>query len=97
MDETKNTLPKTRNFRTSFGFSNDDIPIMMLNEKDDLWKRQSMSFARKCCLILSVLLCIATIIIFLYVIPCDNSSTICIPVSTKSFVSWDKTLDGVGE
>ncbi|XP_023245391.1 uncharacterized protein LOC106641812 isoform X2 [Copidosoma floridanum] len=98
LDETKNTGSRTRNGRTSFGYSSDNIPIMILNGpgQDDLWKRRDMSLLRKCCLVFSIILCIATILVFLFVIPCDNSS-ICLYSSSqpKTSLSWDKVLNGV--
>ncbi|XP_001608079.1 uncharacterized protein LOC100124186 [Nasonia vitripennis] len=97
LDETKNLANRARNGRNSFGYSTDNIPIMILDGQshDDLWKRHDMSPLRRFCLVASVLLCILTILIFLYVLPCDNSS-ICPPApEPKTSVSWDKTLEGV--
>ena len=99
LDETKNLANRARNGRNSFGYSNDNIPIMILDGQshDDLWKRHDMSSLRRFCLVASVLLCILTILIFLYVLPCDNSS-ICPPApAPKTSVSWDRTLEGVGK
>ncbi|XP_058797452.1 uncharacterized protein LOC131667776 [Phymastichus coffea] len=97
LDETKNLANRSRNGRNSFGYSNDNIPIMILDGQshDDLWKRHDMSPLRRFSLVVSVLLCVLTILIFLYVLPCDNSA-ICPPVpEPKTSVSWDKTLEGV--
>jgi hypothetical protein len=99
LDETKNLGNRTRNGRNSFGYSNDNIPIMVLDGQnhDDLWKRHDMSPLRRFCLVASVLLCILTILVFLYVLPCDNSSICLSAPEPKTSVSWDKTLEGIGE
>lgn len=87
-----------RNGRSTFGYSNDNIPIMVLNgqNNDDLWKRHDMSPIRKFFLVLSILLCIVTILVFLYVLPCDTS-LLCSPtLEPRTPISWDQTFDGVG-
>jgi len=67
------------------------------SEQYDVWKRKDISPMRRFCLFMSILLCIITIIIFLYVLPCDNSM-ICSPIiEPHSSISWDKTLQDVGE
>lgn len=72
------------------------MPIMVV-EGNDLWKKRDMSPLRRFCLIASVLLCITTIIVFLYVLPCDNSM-VCPSINEpQPFISWDKTLQGVGK
>ena len=86
-----------QNGRKSLGYCSDNIPIMVLDgEAHDLWKRHDMTSLRRVCLLFSILLCILTTLIFLYVLPCDNS-VICPEVAEpKSSLSWEKTLEGVG-
>lgn len=98
LDETRNLENSTRN-RSTIKYYRDDIPIMVIegNEQNDFWERKDMSPIRRFCLFASILLCIVTIVIFLYVLPCD-SSMVCPPViEPQSSISWDKTLQGVGE
>ncbi|XP_032675147.1 uncharacterized protein LOC116845975 [Odontomachus brunneus] len=97
LDETKNLGNNTRNRQSTIKYYRDDIPIMVVegNEQNDFWKRKNMSPIRRFCLFVSILLCIVTIVIFLYVLPCD-SSMVCPPViEPQSSISWDKTLQGV--
>ncbi|KAJ8683226.1 hypothetical protein QAD02_019018 [Eretmocerus hayati] len=96
LDETKNFANRTRNGRHSLGYGNDNIPIMILNGQndDDLWKRRDMSPVRRFFLAFTVLLCIFTIIVFLYLIPCDTSSICPSTPKSKTSVSWDTTFDG---
>ncbi|CAL7943688.1 unnamed protein product [Xylocopa violacea] len=97
LDESKNIGNRTKNGQNMLKYYRDDIPIMVVegNDQNDLWKRRDMSPLRRFCLVASVLLCIVTIIIFLYVLPCDNSM-VCPSVNKPdSSISWDKTLQGV--
>ncbi|KAK2588229.1 hypothetical protein KPH14_004262 [Odynerus spinipes] len=96
LDETRNMANRTRNGQSTLKCYRDDIPIMVIegNTQNDLWKRRDMSPLRRFCLIASILLCIATILVFLYVLPCDTM--VCPPVNEpQSSVSWDKTLENV--
>lgn len=97
LDETRNLANRTRNGQNTLKYYRDDIPIMVIegNDQNDLWKRRDMSPLRRLCLIASILLCIMTILVFLYVLPCDNSM-VCPPVvEPQSSISWDRTLQGV--
>ncbi|EZA56330.1 hypothetical protein DMN91_010042 [Ooceraea biroi] len=97
LDETRNLGNNARNRQNTIKYYRDDIPIMVIegNEQNDFWKRRDMSPMRRFCLFASILLCIVTIVIFLYVLPCD-SSVVCSPViEPQSSISWDKTLEGV--
>ncbi|XP_014475301.1 PREDICTED: uncharacterized protein LOC106744783 [Dinoponera quadriceps] len=97
LDETRNLGNSARNRQSTIKYYRDDIPIMVIegNEQNDFWKRKDMSPIRRFCLFASILLCIVTIVIFLYVLPCD-SSMVCPPViEPQSSISWDKTLQGV--
>lgn len=99
LDETRNLADRTKNGQNMLKYYGDDIPIMVVdgNDQNDLWKRHDLSPLRRFCLFSSVLLCVVTIIIFLYVLPCDNSM-ICPSVNEpQSSISWDKTLQGVGK
>jgi len=99
LDETRNLGNNTRNRQNMIKYYRDDIPIMVIegNEQNDFWKSRDMSPMRRFCLFASILLCIVTIVIFLYVLPCD-SSVVCPPViEPQSSISWDKTLEGVGK
>jgi len=99
LDETQNLENNTRNRQNTIKYYRDDIPIMIIeeNKQDDFWKRKDISPMRRFCLFVSILLCIITIVIFLYVLPC-NSSMICSPIiEPHSSISWDKTLQDVGE
>lgn len=97
LDETKNQENSTRIRQNTVKYYQDDIPIMIIegNEQDDFWKRKEMSPMRCFCLFASILLCIVTLVIFLYELPCD-SSTICPSImEPQSSISWDRTLQGV--
>jgi len=99
LDETKNLGNNARNRQNMIKYYRDDIPIMVIegNEQNDFWKSRDMSPMRRFCLFASILLCIVTIVIFLYVLPCDNS-VVCPPViEPQSSISWDTTLKGVGK
>lgn len=99
LDETKNLENNARNRQSTIKYYRDNIPIMVIDENDqnDFWRHRDMSTIRRFCLFVSILLCIVTIIIFLYVLPCDNSM-ICPPtIEPQSSISWDKTMQGVGE
>lgn len=71
---------------------------MILNgqNNEDLWKRQDMSPLRRFFLVVSVLLCILTILVFLYVLPCDTSSLCSPTLEPRTPISWDQTFEGVG-
>ncbi|KAL6259947.1 hypothetical protein P5V15_009857 [Pogonomyrmex californicus] len=99
LDESQNLQNNTQNRQNTIKYYQDDIPIMLIEEskRDDFWKRKDISPLRRFCLFTSILLCIITIIIFLYVLPCD-SSMVCLPIiEPQSSISWDKTLQNVGE
>ncbi|XP_012224919.1 uncharacterized protein [Linepithema humile] len=97
LDETRNVGNNARNRQNTIKYYQDDIPIMVIeeNQHDDFWKRRNMSYIRRFCLLASVLLCIVTIIIFLYVLPCDNSMVCPSIIEPQSSVSWDKSLQGI--
>ncbi|KAI4480945.1 hypothetical protein M0804_010042 [Polistes exclamans] len=93
LDETRNLANRTRNGQNTIKCYRDDIPTMIIEgtTQNDLWKRRDMSPFRRFCLIISILLCIVTILVFLYVLPCDTM--VCPPVNKpQSSVSWEKTL-----
>ncbi|EFN72697.1 hypothetical protein EAG_06882 [Camponotus floridanus] len=97
LDETQNLGNSTRSRQNTIKCYQDDIPVMIIeeSEQNDFWKRRDMSPIRRFCLFASILLCIVTIVIFLYVLPCD-SSMICPPIiESQSSISWDKTLQDV--
>ncbi|XP_072755684.1 uncharacterized protein [Anoplolepis gracilipes] len=97
LDETQNLENSTRNRQNTIKCYQDDIPVMVIegSEQNDFWKRKNMSPMRRFCLCASILLCIITIVIFLYVLPCDNSM-VCPPIiESQSSISWDKTLQDV--
>lgn len=99
LDETQNLGNHTRNRQNTFKYYRDDIPIMVIegSKQDDFWKKKDISPMRRFCLFVSILLCIVTIVIFLYVLPCD-STIVCAPIiEPHSSISWDKTLQDVGE
>lgn len=94
LDETKNLANQTRNGQGTLKCYRDDIPIMVIegNTQNDLWKRRDMSPLRRFCLVTSILLCLATIFVFLYVLPCGTM--VCPPVNEpESIVSWDQILE----
>ncbi|XP_076639211.1 uncharacterized protein LOC143351520 isoform X1 [Colletes latitarsis] len=97
LDETKNVANRMKNGQDMLKYYRDDIPIMVVegNEQNDLWKRRDMSLLRRFCLVTSILLCVVTIIIFLYVLPCDNSVVCPSIMEPQSPISWDKTLRGM--
>lgn len=88
-----------KNGQNTLKYYRDDIPIMVIegNDQNDLWKRHDMSHIRRFCLVTSILLCIVTIVMFLYVLPCDNSMVCPSVVEPQSSISWDKTLRGRGK
>ncbi|KMQ90959.1 protein itfg3 [Lasius niger] len=97
LDETQNLGNSARNRQNTIKCYQDDIPVMVIegSEQNDFWRRRDMSPMRRFCLFASILLCIVTIVIFLYVLPCD-SSMICPPIiESQSSISWDKTLQDV--
>ncbi|KAL0112198.1 hypothetical protein PUN28_011933 [Cardiocondyla obscurior] len=98
LDETQNLENNARNRQNSIKYYRDHIPMAIeRNEQDDFWKQRDISPLRRFCLCVSILLCIFMIVFFLYVLPCD-SSMVCSPiVESHSFISWDKTLQNVGE
>lgn len=97
LDETQNLENNTRHKQNKY--YRDDIPIMVIeeSEQDDFWKRKDISPMRRFCLFVSIVLCIITIVIFLYVLPCDNSMICSSIIESHSSISWDKTLQNVGE
>ncbi|XP_043470289.1 uncharacterized protein LOC122503706 [Leptopilina heterotoma] len=96
LDETQNMGNRIRNGRSSLGFCNDNIPIMVLDgDGHDLWKRHDMSPVRRICLVFSILLCILTTLVFLYVLPCDNSKICSEALGPKTSLSWEKSLEGI--
>lgn len=99
LDETKKLGNRMKNGQNTLKYYRDDIPIMVVegNDQNDLWKRRDMSPLRRLCLIASILLCIVTIVVFLYVLPCDNAMVCPSVVEPQSSISWDKTLQGVGK
>lgn len=96
LDESKNVGNRgTRNGQNMLKYYRDDMPIMAVdgNERNDLWQRRdSVSPLRRFCLVASVLLCIVTIVIFLYVLPCDSSMVCPSTSEPRSSISWDKIL-----
>lgn len=99
LDETQNLGNNTRIRQNTIKCYQDDIPVMIIeeSEQNDFWNRKDMSPIRRFCLFASILLCIVTIVIFLYVLPCD-SSMVCPPIiESQSSISWDKTLQDVGK
>lgn len=99
LDETQNLENNTRNRQNTIKCYRDDIPIMVIeeNEQNDFWKRRDISPMRRFCLFVSILLCIITIVIFLYILPCDSSMVCSSIIEPHSSISWDKTLQDVGE
>lgn len=99
LDETRNLGNNSRNRQNTIKYYRNDIPIMVIegSEQDDFWKSRDMSPMRRFCLFASILLCIVTIVIFLYVLPCDSSVVCPSVIEPQSSISWDKTLEGVGE
>ena len=97
LDETKKLGNRMKNGQNTLKYYRDDIPIMVIegNDQNDLWKRRDMSPLRRLCLIASILLCIVTIVVFLYVLPCDNAMVCPSVVEPQSSISWDKTLQRV--
>lgn len=103
LDETKNVANRMRNGRSNvnvaLGYCSDDIPIMVVDEgNEDLWKKRHMSFIRQFFLAASILLCLATIMIFLYVIPCDESDFDPPPLAkeTRPAFFWENDYRGIG-
>ena len=82
-----------------YRYCGDEIPMMIpeVETQDDFWKRKDMSMLRRFCLILSILLCFVTLLVFLYVLPCDNSSICPQVVENQPVITWDKTLEGIGK
>lgn len=98
LDETQNVSNRIRNGQSSLGYCSDNIPVMVLDgEAYDLWKRHDMSSLRGICLVFSTLLCILTTLIFLYVLPCDDSLVCADASAPKSSLAWEKILEGVGK
>ncbi|XP_024946179.1 uncharacterized protein LOC107272793 isoform X2 [Cephus cinctus] len=97
LDETRNVANRGKNCRKMLGYCNNDIPIMVIDGDShlDLWKRREMSLLRRLCLAISILLCVATVLIFLYALPCDNEVTCLVISEQQSPLTWDKTLQGV--
>ncbi|XP_012267147.2 uncharacterized protein LOC105692497 [Athalia rosae] len=99
LDETKNLANRLRNGRNTnnLGYCSDDIPIMVVDQdaNDDLWKRPHMSFFRQLFLAASILLCIATILIFLYVIPCEDDDSPPLAIQNRPALLWEKSLQGI--
>jgi len=57
---------------------------------------EPMSLLRKVSFIISILLCGLTIVIFLWILPCDWAT--CPSTSVRfSTKSWERTLQGLGE
>ncbi|XP_076282778.1 uncharacterized protein LOC143210117 [Lasioglossum baleicum] len=97
LDETKNAMNRMKNGQNMFKYYRDDVPIMSIegNDQNDLWKPRDMSPFRRFCLVASILLCIVIIVVFLYVLPCNNSM-VCPTISEpKSSISWHRTLNGL--
>ncbi|XP_076247668.1 uncharacterized protein LOC143187377 [Calliopsis andreniformis] len=96
LDETKKLANRMKNGQNILKYYRDDIPIMVIegNNQNDLWKRRDMSPLRRFCLITSILLCIVTIVVFLYVLPCDNSMVCPSVEEPQSSISWDKIIRG---
>lgn len=98
MDETQNLENNARNRQNIIKHHRDNIPIVIEgSEQGDFWKRKDISPMRRFYLFVSILLCIITIVIFLYVLPCDSSTVCSSIIEPHSSISWDKTLRDVGE
>lgn len=95
LDETKGLANRLRNGRSiNLGYRHNVIPSTM-GHRDadvDMWKRPHMSFLRQFLLAVSILLCLATILIFLYILPCNDSD----PLTNRPALLWDNTLRGIG-
>ncbi|XP_077256480.1 uncharacterized protein LOC143894210 isoform X2 [Temnothorax americanus] len=97
LDETHNLENNTRNRQNTIKYYQDNVPIMVIegNKQNDFWKRKDISPIRRFGLFVSILLCIITIVIFLYVLPCDSSMVCSSIIESHSPISWDKTLEDV--
>ncbi|XP_067000927.2 uncharacterized protein [Anabrus simplex] len=71
----------------------DDVPIIK-SEASVPRHLEPMSALRKIFFVLSILLCGLTIVIFLWVLPCDWATCPSAPVKSSSR-SWEKTLTGI--
>ena len=73
----------------------DDIPII---KPDGILPRhmEPMSPLRKVCFVLSILLCGLTIVVFLWLIPCDWATCPSAPLRMGTR-SWEMTLQGLGK
>ena len=98
LDESQNILKRSRT-NSSFNYGNDTLPIVSADgqSRNDLWKRHDMTPLRKFFLLSSILFCVLTILIFLYVIPCDSASTCSLSLLAPTPVSWDKSFEGIGK
>ncbi|XP_043273721.1 protein FAM234B [Venturia canescens] len=95
--EPKNFAKDPVDSQGGYRYCGDDVPIMVTDNEaqNDFWKRREMSLLRRFCLVLSVLFCCATALVFLYALPCDNA-VICPPVmENQPVITWEKTLEGV--
>ncbi|XP_066587890.1 uncharacterized protein [Prorops nasuta] len=99
LDETRNLSNHAENGYAGFKYYRDDAPVLLMDgntAENDLWQKKDMSPLRRFCLVFSILLCIVTIIGFLYVLPCDDS-LVCPTnsISQKSSISWEESLQNV--
>lgn len=96
--EPKNFAKDPVDSQGEYRYCGDDVPIIVTENEaqNDFWKRREMSLLRRFCLALSALFCLATVLVFLYALPCDNT-VICPPVmENQPIMTWEKTLEGVG-
>lgn len=66
----------------------DNVAILCTETKND-----RMSPIRKCCFIISILVCIMTVVIFLWFIPCSEENTCPAPVDRIKTHNWLNTYD----
>jgi hypothetical protein len=73
----------------------DDIPIMK-SDGSPPHHLEPMSPLRKVSFVLSILLCGLTIVVFLWLLPCDLATCPSAPLRSGT-KSWERTLQGLGE
>ncbi|KAG8251476.1 hypothetical protein J6590_079119 [Homalodisca vitripennis] len=79
--------------RSDDAHTNNHVPV---HNKPTVYYSKPMSPLRKLAFGCSILLCFITIVVFLWVVPCDWSKC---PAKTQRqpIMSWDRSVEGMGE
>ncbi|XP_012273531.1 uncharacterized protein LOC105696001 [Orussus abietinus] len=97
IDKQTNLTNRSRNGCGILDPSKDNVPIITIEKHgySSSWNHRTVSPFRFFCLILSILVCVCTILVFLYFLPCDSSLNCQTDEESSAFVPWNKSLQGI--